>query len=121
MEGTGVDLAQLGQGSYAPAMTMARRGYGCRLSTPVVRGTGVDLAQLGQGSCAPARAIGTARLNRFRHGRTDVLPARAFFERKAQPKVQHAARRCQDCQKRRLPLFPKKAAPFLTLASEARS
>ena len=84
-------------------------------------GTGVDLVQLGQGSYAPARAVGMVRLNRFRHGRTDVLPARAFFERKAQPKVQHAARRCQDCQKRRLPLFPKKAAPFLTLASEARS
>ena len=32
---------------------MARRGYGCRLSTPVVEGTGVDLVQLGQGSYAP--------------------------------------------------------------------
>jgi len=82
VEGTGVDLAQLGQGSYAPAMTMARRGYGCRLSTPVVEGTGVDLAQLGQGSYAPARAVGTVRLNRFRHGRTNVLLPRAHFSPK---------------------------------------
>jgi len=83
VEGTGVDLAQLGQGSYAPAMTMARRGYGCRLSTPVVEGTGVDLVQLGQGSYAPARVIGMVRLNRFRHGRTNVLLPRAHFSPKS--------------------------------------
>jgi hypothetical protein len=91
VEGTGVDLAQLGQGSYAPAMTMARRGYGCRLSTPVVEGTGVDLAQACQGSYAPARAVGTVRLNRFRHGRTNVLLPRAFFPKKPHPQGQRAA------------------------------
>jgi len=44
-----------------------------------VGGTGADLAQLGQGSYAPAWAIGTVRLNRFRHVRTNVLLPRAFF------------------------------------------
>jgi hypothetical protein len=61
---------------------LARRGYRRRLSTPVVDGTGVDLAQLGQGSYAPAWAIGTVRLNRFRHGRTNVLMPRAHFSPK---------------------------------------
>jgi len=70
---------------------MARRGYGCRMSTPVVRGTGVDLARLGQGSYAPVRAIGMVRLSRFRRVRTNVLLPRAFFPKKPQPKVQRAA------------------------------
>jgi len=39
----------------------ARRGYGYRMSTPVVDGTGVGRAQPGQGSCAPLRAIGVVR------------------------------------------------------------
>jgi len=75
-------------------MTMARRGYRCRLSTPVVEGTGVDLAQLGQGSYAPVRAIGTVRLNRFRHGRTNVLVPRAHFSPKSRTcrvSVRHSA------------------------------
>jgi len=61
---------------------MARRGYGCRLGVPVVEGTGVDLARLGQGSYAPVRVIGMVRLNRFRHGRTNVLLPRAHFSPK---------------------------------------
>jgi hypothetical protein len=61
---------------------LARRGYRRRLSAPVVGGTGVDLVQACQGSCAPAWAIGTVRLNRFRHGRTNVLMPRAHFSPK---------------------------------------
>jgi len=70
---------------------MARRGYRRRLSTLVVDGTGVDLVQLGQGSYAPARAIGTVRLNRFRHGRTNVLLPRAHFFPKAATEGSRAA------------------------------
>jgi len=61
---------------------LARRGYRRRLSAPVVGGTGVDLVQACQGSCAPAWAIGTVRLNRFKHGRTNVLMPRAHFSPK---------------------------------------
>jgi hypothetical protein len=55
-----------------------------------VGGTGVDLAQPGRGSYAPVRAIGTVRLNRFMHGRTNVLPACVFFKQKPRHKnVKH--------------------------------
>jgi hypothetical protein len=91
VRGTGVDLAQLGQGSYAPAMTMARRGYRRRLSTPVVRGTGVDLAQLGQGSYAPVRAIGTVRLNGLGTGEQMFYCRARIFPQKPHPQGQRAA------------------------------
>jgi hypothetical protein len=121
VEGTGVDLVQLGQGSYAPAMTMARRGYGCRLSTPVVEGTGVDLVQLGQGSYAPARVIGMVRLNWFRHGRTNVLLPRAHFSPKSRDRRLACGIALSRPTKTAPSAIPKKAAPFLSLASAARS
>jgi len=74
VDGMPVVPVQACQGSYAPAQAIgpvwrtgswygsalppARRGYGCRVSTPVVDGTGVGRAQACQGSCAPAQAIG---------------------------------------------------------------
>jgi hypothetical protein len=42
----------------------ARRGYGCRLSMPVVEGTGVDPVQVCQGSYAPPSASVAGTANR---------------------------------------------------------
>ena len=95
-------------------MTMARRGYGCRTGTPVVRGTGVDLAQPGQGSYAPARAVGTVRLNRFREQMFEHDAKRA-----TQPISVNPARvsECQDRRKTAPSAVSKKPRRFPSLAA----
>jgi len=95
-------------------MTMARRGYGCRIGTPVVEGTGVDLAQPGQGSYAPARAVGTVRLNRFREQMFEHDAKRA-----TQPISVNPARvsECQDRRKTAPSAVSKKPRRFPSLAA----
>jgi hypothetical protein len=64
----------------------ARRGYGYRMSMPVVDGTGVGRARPGQGSCAPLRAIGPASRTGSRYG--PALPsARRGYRRRVSTSV----------------------------------
>jgi len=99
---------------HGSTMAMARRGYGCRLSTPVAEGTGVDLAQLGQGSYAPVRAVGTVRLNRFREQMFEHDTKRA-----TQPIFVNFARvsECQDRRKTAPSAVSKKPRRFPSLAA----
>jgi hypothetical protein len=80
----------------------------------------VVLVQACQGSYAPAWAIGTVRHVGRRYGRTNVLPARALFVGK--PQLEAGARHSAvKTDKNGAFRYSKKAAPFLSLASAARS
>jgi hypothetical protein len=66
------------------------------------------------------QAIGTVRHVGRRYGRTNVLPARALFSenRSRRLSARHSAVKTDKNGAFR---YSKKAAPFLSLASEARS
>jgi hypothetical protein len=126
------------QGSYAPSPRPgrrhgklgdgtalrrfpARRGYGCRMSMPVVDGTGVGRAQACQGSCAPPPAPVAGTTNRVTVRLCAARPVRALFSGKPQPEAQRTAQRRQDRRKAAPSAVPKRSCRFPALASEARS